>query len=1135
MLEQRGLTASDKRPLYRYRLSEDEFDALGVLLRAHAGQDMHQIKHKPGFCACWFLFAAEWWKRSYAGGAWSWAPIFATLGMDDQAQGLRSEWVEEASRYWQLEDQLLRGKRFLGRVVANGGLPLALIADAGSGVFRLLNMVQQDMARTGALTEAQVIAELCARSGMIPECYRQQHVFNLLADVLLTIQRLNAEIGKDGGKDPVEKLDQSHPGWLDEFPLQLEPTHARNLLGGLVRHAFEATNKLYLPFQIIRQMRFDATGRPTKLESMFETVTRIKGVELARLLGKQDDEAGTLPASMEMTLGIDKQTLPVGRLLRRDGEYLVHAEVTTLPAKWFGQDIWLEISRFGQILGRPELPGGDVPEPDMPWIFEDNIPACRLIGTGSVKLRDASCLISCEPSALLFGDDEDLTELNGLDGRCVSRSTATNLPISIGREHYQVTCRDVSAREQGLLVWTGKRVTMPAGQPVHVFSGFPDAFETFASGDRRKVPRSDLYWQSKPGEKLPIEAAISRHAARPNGMGSLIWMRNNKILRRIHAVCLPETASIEILPDPDGSGDGCIKLHDWQAVSLRVDSPGVHVVPKPVNNSWILSCRKTGPTPPLQLNVSLTWPNGKVQHITLPYPAIGAFTYRTDNPERLTTTQFSTSDLLGLRVRLQGNPGLHWEVKLQLQNSGGGAEDFRIIDCPSSVENGIIDLRLFELQQAILQMLATVDEIDAKVRIDFIYGGRVFHHLIIHRYGGQLVPNTLEGLVMLEQHGQQRDVETLRAMCLQAVPILEPDTRPITLHAINSEGVPTGTWHFDEKHLTPGTWLIYPSADTPGVCRPIAWQVRERFAGPDKTYQGLRAAIQIRYRPERLEALTRAFEAIALRPDASDWRLVQLYAEKLGHLPLSSLDIWVALTRSPRAMIMALLHIEGFSEQIAPRLCQELPFEWLLTSPQDWLFVIQALRTALPKECTLELRLLKFDLETKLEWLRRLYPSLELSVALALSRGLGLKQTPDIELLLNAPDSIRTFWLQRLFSGETSDVQGMMQRAGQILESKENNILPKTLRTLCTKFSATPTGQRLLQGLKLPRDDDKFSLAVVPLAFAYDVAGGQSSQWFMDHGRLAAMRTYRSFDMHWFDEAYKVALVCAFDDGLITV
>jgi hypothetical protein len=1133
MLEKRGLNEPDKRPLYRYRLNEDEFGTLSILLRGHANQDMHR-KYKSGFCACWFLFSAEWWKRCYAGGAWSWAPIFATLGMDDLAPELRSEWVEEASRYWQLEDQLLRGKRFLGRVVANGGLPLALITDAGSGVFRLLNMVQQDMVRTGALTEAQVIAELRARSGMIPECYRQQHVFNLLADVLLTIQRLNAEIGKDEGKDPVEKLDLSHPGWLDEFPLQLEPTHARNLLGGLVRHAFEAANRLYLPFQIIRLMRLDATGCPARLESMFETVTRIKGTELARLLGKQDDEAGTLPASMEMTLAIDGQTLPVGRLLRRDGEYLVHCEVTTLPAKWFGQDIWLEISRFGHILGQPELPGGDVPDPDMPWIFEDNASACRLIGTGSVKLRDASCLISCKPSAILLGYD-GLTELDGFEGRCIYRSTITNLPISIGRENYQVTCKDISAREHGLLVWIGKRVTMHAGQPVHVFRGFPDAFETFASGDRRKVPRSDLYWQSKPGELLPIEAAITRNTARPNGMGSLIWMHNKKTMRRVHAVCLPETASIEIHPDQDGSGDGYIKLHDWQVASLRVESAGIYVVPKQVDNGWILSCRKTGSTPPLQLNVALTWPNGKVQHITLPYPAIGAFTYHTDNPERLATTQFSTSDLLGLRVRLQGAPGRHWKVRLQLQNSSGGAEDFRIIDCPSSVENGIIDLRLFELQRDILQMLATLDEIDAKVRIDFTYGGRIFHHLIIHRYGAQLVPNTLEGRVMLEQHGHLRDVETLRAMSLQAVPILEPDARPVTLHAINSEGVPTGTWHFDETHLPPGTWLIYPSTDTPDVCRPIAWQVRERFAGPHQTYQGLRAAIQIRYRPERLEALTNAFEAIALQPHASDWRLVQLYAEKLGHLPLSSLDIWVALTRSPRAMIMALLHIDGFSEQIAPRLCQELPFEWLLTSPQDWLFVIQALRSALPKECKLELRLLKFDLETKLEWLRRLYPSLELSIALALSRGLGLKQTPDIELLLNAPGSIRTFWLQRLFSGENSDVQGMMQRAGQILDSKENSILPRALHAICTKFSTTTTGQHLLQGLKLPRDDNKFSLAVVPLAFAYDVAEGQSSQWFMDHGRLAAMRTYRSFDMHWFDEAYKVALVCAFDDGLITV
>ena len=65
------------RPLYTYRLSEEEFQAL----RAEVATDVRLRRHVQGHPAARFcLFAAKELCRTYTGGAWKWEPIEDALG-----------------------------------------------------------------------------------------------------------------------------------------------------------------------------------------------------------------------------------------------------------------------------------------------------------------------------------------------------------------------------------------------------------------------------------------------------------------------------------------------------------------------------------------------------------------------------------------------------------------------------------------------------------------------------------------------------------------------------------------------------------------------------------------------------------------------------------------------------------------------------------------------------------------------------------------------------------------------------------------------------------------------------------------------------------------------------------------------
>lgn len=1119
MLGKRGLPKPDGRPLYRYRLSVAEFEALAQLLKSRTHSDLALLAKQRGFCACWFLFAAEWWKRSYAGGAWAWGPILREAGIHQEvSHPTRSEWVNAAAAFWHLQDRIEHGKRYIGQVVSNGGLPLRLLEEAASGVTKLLNMVQHEMSCSRLpMSDAQVMAALTEGARLLPESYRQRHVLELLADVLQTVKRLNDEAGGVAGEDPVQRLDRVHPGWIDDFPLQLDPEHARALLGGLVRRA-QASREQRL-FQIVRQLRFDSRGQPARLEVMLETATRIETERLLELLGAGDVEL-ILPAAIALVLTAHGHSLHAGKLIRRDGVFQVQVEVTSLPPSWFGMDVALELSSFGQPIGEIELSGGDAPEELQPWVFEDTAPVARLLGSGDVRLRDASCLVLVPPGATSFHLTEDPESLGKYGDREVLRTCSGDLTITQKATLYQIICGDVSARDTGVVVWRGLGVESAQSRPPRVFIGEEEAYEVLPTGERRKLPTNELFWQFEKGVHLPFGGP------RKSGMGWLLWKRNDQVKSRARAVCLPTQATLRIEPCDNGLMDGSVILHGWPAASIEPVTELARVMTHREGNTWTFNCQKTSATPPINLELMVRW-SGGVQTITVPYPVEGAFVYNDARETVASGRCVSVSDLLNLHIRIQSARAKCWQVQLLLKDSNGGQLASRSFPETFAGASTVTDLRLFELQEDVRQLLASVNELDAQVRISIRHNGQECRYLTVARYRDKLIREPRH--VALAESVVLPTEEVLRASRLLALPMLAPESEAVVLDPKYTESACTGRWVFNPDRFKPGVWLIYPEAGSALDCRPIAWYVEERFAGPARQHHGLRAAMELVQRSDRLEALKSQFEHMADSPGHADWKLVEHYVHKLGHLPLAGLDLWVALARSPRAVIMALLTVDGFAENIAHRLSTELPFEWLLTSPQDWRQAVSARVAMCNQDDEREKRLLKREMEASLEWLRRVYPALELSISLALSCGLSRHLPEEVKMLLAEPDVLRKEWLQRLLHAEKSDVQGLMQRISHAGRR------PAELKGYANRFANTTKGGRLLQRFRLTQDDWRFSLAVAPLAIAYDIAEGRAPDWLDNRSRLVALRNYRSFDTHWFDEAYKVAMVCAFDDGLIEV
>ncbi|WP_295763809.1 STY4851/ECs_5259 family protein [Undibacterium sp.] len=1140
LLLKNGIASPDGRPLYAYRLSETDFNGLLELMQSKGNTDPETMGGENHFVTCWLFFASEWWKRCYEGGPWTWTPIFKRLGFDTLDPTMRREWVEAGSRFWKLNDEAIGGKKYLGKVVINGGLPLRLIKEADGRLYGLLHAALNEALRSSVpLSNVQLLTQIELQSSYLPKSYRQQTVYGLLAQVINTVLALKKALGEYSVEDPVTRLDKIRPDWLNEFPLQIDSDSARRLLVKLIRQAVTNIKHTKQTFSVVRQLRFNDVCSEWRYECAIETSSRYAVATLAEILKLSED---VLPSSVDLVVVSDSRSITVGHMYRRDADYLVKINHPNLPLDFFHRSVRLEISRFGQKLGALELENCEAPDPEVPWIFEDSEPVCRLLWAGSHKISASSCLILTPESAFIHGEERNTASLASYDQKQLFRLNYGNALIQIDQEQYEVLCNAGFVQTQESAVWGNNRLYIDSF-PSYVFSGKPRLETVDSDSNHKAVPSNELYWRCQ-----NVETTVD--VMRYFGVGTLFWKRQGKIVLKQRAVCLPSIKS-----QYDGSSNianshfemkfinerkptGIIKLNGWPIFSVTCNTAEVQIHSKNSNSQWELTIVSDITPPPLSIDFTVTWPDGQLQKISTPFPIEGAFVVDDYKQAVNCSGIISLARINFLHVHLRGKANRPWQIRLELI----GANDLLRIPNhyikyrPTRNDEAQI-VRLYDLRDQIRRLLSLSDSLDVRVRIDFQCGEITKCSLVVARYSHSLTRDDGKGWVTLDNvSGEVEQTEVLEQSELRTVPLLEADQASRKLAAILTAGTHTGSWNFEPEIKQPGMWFLYPSEQSPIHVRPILWFVAERYAKPAPEYHGLKAAMNIPNRAERLAAMELVFEELANTPLSKDWRIVQTFIDKFGHLPLASLDIWVAMVRVPKAIVSSFLTLENFTDKIAYRLCEELPFEWLLTAPQDWLAVIKALSDYAQNQGNeREERFLKNDLEYRLEWINERQPALYLSVKLALMKGLGIKQLDqETHLLVTNPQILVNHFINGLLIYDDSDVAKFIRRAS--VTASQDTRAPEQLKSPSSTFINTPAGKKLLEKYRqLDSSDWKYSLVVAPLMIAYSVAKGEASSWLKQTDQLYALRQYREFDRLWFDEAYKVAMACAFNEGLFTV
>ena len=918
----RGLTRPDARPLHRYAINDAEFAAVERLLQRDLCREAASVP--SGIGPHLVLWGAEWFRRAFAGGHWTWETLTGPFGCAVE-QGLLRDLAERGLRHWGRPVRVDgRGRQFLLSIAAEGGLPLKLIAGESGPFKAYLGRVLRETETFGGDGAAE-IAGACA--DRLPHAFRTPEIFALTGDLAGTIAGLRRSIpGEFRGSDPLGWLDRNRAAWRRDLPLRLDDAALTTLLAETIAAPRgTATGATLAAREIVR--RGDG-WRPGLVFAADATLTaalfgaagdalQAGAVYRLRSEGGLADEAPRLLFTMGQSEGNAWRVRAVG------GSALSIPYPLDLPAM-------LALVADGRRHAAFEAPGAPClrgEEGPTLWRAEtlppDDGPPERLVyaGTEAIKTRQPRLyVLSPDGGMPRTRGDLAATPAGDVAGAGPLYALSGDGEVELGD---WVRVRTCSEREdRSTLHPAGK--TLPNARGRHgepLFLGWPDLYGETNDAVKR-VPPAEARWRW-PHEKS--WRALDKNAP-PLGRAVIGWFAGDALRARCAVSLVPPTLAVSgSTPD---AGAASITLSGLPSTI----TPRIEHSKDMLTDGWKREDRgrqtidlRTSTTPPARITIALLaiCADTGVQTLgaVVPYPQSEGIFVAPDGTIADNDARVCVRDLAGWRV--QAPPGRKSHLQIRLGD--------RVVTAPIT---DATPLPLFEAD--ITALLAAQDDPDAEARLRVISDGRQGRRLRAIVHEGALRVDYLgrvwfEGAAWfaLNQKGTNAPRPGLRAVNLPK-PELSRDLEAVTLR-------------FDPSTVLgddPGPWLLFSRSRAPCL-RPVLWHGASIGTNTfDRSRPAFIAAVAERRPKVREMWFEKVLEGLIESPSGADsqvWVLIEkLLNEVDPYVPLSCLEVVSGLQAVPSAATTLLFRASG------DRLASRLEFEahsrlfWGAVSHDDW-------------------------------------------------------------------------------------------------------------------------------------------------------------------------------------------------------
>lgn len=1147
LLNSKNLERPDGRMLYGYRLSNEEYKSLREMLAYTADfGELDEVSSRiRGFAALFVLYAAEWWRREYQGGAWRWTSIISDFGGNAKEldAAARTKCVISGFAFWGHRPDG-EGKKFFGAIVAHGGLPLKLIGQGGGKLASIMDYTLRLAARYH-WDSLQIVNAIEERADELPtDSLRRPEIYQLIANMVVTVLELKQEFRLAGIADPLAVLNALEPDWQLRFPLSLEDTAAQTLLSGLVK---EAAQQLMLAssviFSVERMLRKTADGK-YELTSALACPQTLAADTLAELFGLNE-----LPRYFSIDVQVDE------RKPFCEGRQILGADTATVSLAggkcvWHGVDACSEHLLYlrgqsGNLRENPlPIPGGAELSQDEPWVFVLHDGKLRWVAAGSARVPEEEAVVALpggweiEPAnADSIADFVGHCHLG--DQQIALYSVRGEMTLRRCEQHYRIRTKQATSASD-TYVWEGRRIAYPSS-PQPVFIGVPKLFCYPPEGERSRVPTAELHWFAA-GTNNRFEDVTNAH-----GPLDVYLVRDGERLARFRFVVLDSSARTDFSSGTSAS-EGHIHLEGWGCSDVSIDDQlGLHCKVEQAGRGVKLFLQG-GDIPPESVSVAIRWQRcAQELRIKLPFPSAGGRFFDAKEKPLREGDEIALRHLTGARLRIFDRNPLapkRYDVSLTLGQGKRGMHtaDLKIERPISLLPNGSAELRLIDLQKDIEKLMSFSDELDATVNVAVLVGSRQTTAVRVSRYETVFERDSL-AVSFLPKAIERLDMASLEQIIVKAAPLTSLGGTCIQLEQEYSEGVPAACWQAAGLNATYSPWLIFPDDASSVFFRPTIWG-RPVDSPEMGTNSGcsLAQAMSIREAEVRMETIATILDAMATDFNHPSWQLIEYLLETFHHLPLSSLDVFRLIGAQPTAAVSLLLRSQ-FSEdrlfEFARRLRDELGLVWELASIDIW-------RNAASKLYQYWVATLGEDdakasfpiiLKARLDRLAGEHPPLQLMLDVLL---LELTSHPSNALVevQRVSQGDRLAFTQQLWRGHDSLAQNLLFRGHANDADWPERAFFQEAITGFIEVAAKPLQKKLepifreIFWMDMPKDF-KVSVANIPVLCALWAVTGTSQEWWEKPERRLALRKIKAFDPIWFEQSFGKAVAACLALGIL--
>lgn len=1138
-LRRRGFEYPTGRPLYTYRVTDEEYRDLQTILRervgvwlttATLGEASHNIACFPPL---FVLYAAEWWRRNYDGTGFTWEPIVSAIGAPAETwnQSERSECVEKGLQGWKLRLSNSHGLRYLGSIAFQGGLPMCLLARARGPIGWIL-MRALRLAAEGRTDAAEILEWIKSLAHYLPNTYRQSEVFVLLTEVVLTVLRLKQQAQLINTDDLIGKLDRTHVNWRDEFPLPMDDHQAIELfkLAIVVPHREQLQGNQ----AVFVERWLDSSEQDSfQLRSEVALPEFLDSAALSRLFGIESENLGRT-LTLRFPLGEQYADVSLRRLAGQD-RYRIERRALDRQGDVAAAEHTMQLLTVSGDARHKEVARGDALQSELPWIFEQSAESTnvyRLVRQGSGAISGHEGIL-CIPVDWNLRPDDDASvnhkgQLSGGARRVWTIRGVVRIDGSDG-SHYRVRCGQAAAIEERFEL-RGRRCWDLFDRPAVAFFGVPNLYQVSEGRPDSRV-QGALAWHFPGGR-------VTQRPEEVVGPVSAIWQAQGETKWRSRVVLLPAQARMAVEPGCDPSS-GLLRFTNWALLTAESDTPGVSSRTRPDGTSFVLDLRFQGEGhPPEWCSINAVWPgNPSIVRLQVPFPAKGVRIIAADGAQLGDGALLAVGRACGTRmVGFLGADAYHATLRLGLHRGNHAHPASEVAHTIKTNLGGTrVEIRLVDYLNDIQSMLAGADTLDAYVSVRLRLSGGESATLRVARYEFQLDRMAMMSRVGVPQEQLGRlSTEDLARLPVVALRLNAPGEEPIRLAAILSEGVATGNWIFPSTDLSPGPWVIYPASDSQWIFRPMLWPVLAPHDGeatilPETQDAGeateaqldLAAALGIPAERHRMDALDVLIDTMALNFVSDDWRLAEQLAVQLGHLPLSTLDLWRRFTHSPSGMAALAVRMGGLPAGFAERFPNELPTAWETIPLTAWVHAIRAVTAQGTSWYGVDTGgfVVSEHLDRRLQALTSACPSLR--VLLEVARAIATERTNQ-ELQVCRQQPMDAVFAGQLFGGESSRVQHLLRNNA---ERQWPQGFPAEL-SVVKQHGARP----YLCPVEYSFHDSVINL---PILLAVNAAMDPPVDLNRHPNVISAIREIQSFDAEWFAEAFDLTVARCLATGRI--